>query len=274
MNDKSKSDNNLTLRHRTDTFTNTKKGFCLTSVERLANAEWSPTWTDTWTCLNQGIEPGWADTYQSGIPCQLIDITDVPSPTWATVGSLDNPDALMCEGSYVLTSNGSLIWEATKFLTYQNTTVEVEKCKFLSGYAANNLESINIDIPEAGISYVNRECPPESHPIGPLRNCEFYQSYPDQPPCQPNTNVTLTCSLASSNLPYQVLRVCPYSIALDLGISCRHQDSIANVIISPLEETTVSFICPGPLDDTEIGGYYSLMSAELVGSHPVPIHCH
>jgi len=198
----------------------------------------------------------------------------VPSSSITDFSFQDNPDSLICEGTYALTKNGSLIWEPTNWLTYQNTTVEVEKCQFLSGALNNNHESIEIQIPEAGISYVNQPCFPGTHPIGPLRNCEFFQTYPLQPSCQPLSNVTLTCSLSSETLPYQVLRVCPYSLKLNMGLGCRHQDAFANFIISPLDETKISFQCPGPLDDIEIGGHYSLFSAALVGSNPLPIHCH
>lgn len=46
---------------------NTKHGFCLQTTYRYANAEWSVLTQDHYTCSNQGISPGWSDTYQGGI---------------------------------------------------------------------------------------------------------------------------------------------------------------------------------------------------------------
>jgi hypothetical protein len=47
--------------------TNTKRGFCLQSVYRHANAEWSPLNQEYYTCSLQGIAAGWQDIYQGGI---------------------------------------------------------------------------------------------------------------------------------------------------------------------------------------------------------------
>ena len=47
--------------------TNTKRGFCLESVYRHANAEWSVMSHNYYTCSNQGIAPGWSDEYNGGI---------------------------------------------------------------------------------------------------------------------------------------------------------------------------------------------------------------
>lgn len=47
--------------------THAKRGFCLQSVYRHANAEWSVMSHDYFTCSYQGIAPGWADGYNAGI---------------------------------------------------------------------------------------------------------------------------------------------------------------------------------------------------------------
>ena len=47
--------------------TNTKRGFCLQTTYRHANAEWSVMGQDHYVCSNQGISPGWSDTYQGGL---------------------------------------------------------------------------------------------------------------------------------------------------------------------------------------------------------------
>lgn len=54
-----------------------KSGFCLEDVSRfdfnngLALAKYD--------CNNQGIQRGWADVYSRNLPCQWVDITDVPA---------------------------------------------------------------------------------------------------------------------------------------------------------------------------------------------------
>ena len=52
-----------------------KIGFCLEDVLR-----WDPSANSQaiYNCLYQGIQHGWADVYPVNVPCQLIDITDVP----------------------------------------------------------------------------------------------------------------------------------------------------------------------------------------------------
>lgn len=46
---------------------NTKQGFCLQTTYRHANTEWSVMSQDHYVCSNQGISPGWSDTYQGGL---------------------------------------------------------------------------------------------------------------------------------------------------------------------------------------------------------------
>jgi hypothetical protein len=56
-----------------------KQGFCLEDVqpyEGLANPL-SPNSTPKYTCTNQGISAGWEDVYDSSLPCQWLDVTDV-----------------------------------------------------------------------------------------------------------------------------------------------------------------------------------------------------
>ncbi|CAF2941675.1 unnamed protein product [Rotaria sp. Silwood2] len=40
-------------------FSNGKRGFCIQSTGRQANAEWSPTWSPFYSCTYQGNSPGW-----------------------------------------------------------------------------------------------------------------------------------------------------------------------------------------------------------------------
>jgi hypothetical protein len=54
----------------------TKSEFCMTDAE-----EWIPesgAKCQTYTCKDQGIRPGCADNYGTDLPCQWLDVTDVP----------------------------------------------------------------------------------------------------------------------------------------------------------------------------------------------------
>jgi lysyl oxidase-like protein 2/3/4 len=46
--------------------------------------------THGYSCANQGISRGWADSYTRGLPCQWIDITDL-SPGAYSLRVVVNP---------------------------------------------------------------------------------------------------------------------------------------------------------------------------------------
>jgi Lysyl oxidase len=52
-----------------------KQSFCMIDIEPL-NAR-SPTLSSGYTCENQGISVGWADLYDSSLPCQFVDLKGV-----------------------------------------------------------------------------------------------------------------------------------------------------------------------------------------------------
>ena len=72
-----------------------KVGFCLTDVH-----SWSPTANPSpkYGCTFQGIQSGWADVYEAGLPCQYIDITGVPSGDY-TLQIVVNPDNVLPESN-------------------------------------------------------------------------------------------------------------------------------------------------------------------------------
>jgi hypothetical protein len=75
-----------------------KQGFCLedtTQIEKGAS-------TRGYTCMNQGISTGWADSYPHGLPCQWIDVTDLP-PGPYTLRVVVNPLHTIAESD--LTNN-------------------------------------------------------------------------------------------------------------------------------------------------------------------------
>lgn len=67
-----------------------KQAFCLMDAEPLDGT----TGVAAYTCANQGISVGWADTYVSGLDCQWIDVTDVPSGTYTFKITIDPTDYL------------------------------------------------------------------------------------------------------------------------------------------------------------------------------------
>lgn len=51
-----------TFKYGDSKFQNAKRGFCIQSTGRQANAEWSPTWSPFYNCTYQGNSPGWTGT--------------------------------------------------------------------------------------------------------------------------------------------------------------------------------------------------------------------
>ncbi|MFQ5667115.1 MAG: lysyl oxidase family protein [Candidatus Binatia bacterium] len=73
-----------------------KNGFCLEDDLRFDPAA-NP--SAVYDCDHQGIQTGWADVYTSSLPCQWIDITDVPAGSY-TLELAMNPDRLLPESNY------------------------------------------------------------------------------------------------------------------------------------------------------------------------------
>lgn len=76
--------------------TGRKVSFCL-----LDGLRWDPKSAVNWKydCGDQGIQSGWADVYDAGLPGQWIDITGVPPGTYTLIITM-NPDRLITEGDY------------------------------------------------------------------------------------------------------------------------------------------------------------------------------
>ncbi len=55
-----------------------KQAFCLVDTQKYVTSD--PTVSDDarYTCADQGIQRGWSDVYHAALPCQWIDVTDVP----------------------------------------------------------------------------------------------------------------------------------------------------------------------------------------------------
>jgi hypothetical protein len=63
-----------------------KQAFCLLDLYG-----WAWGGNGTYDCGNQGISRGFADIYDSSLPCQWIDVTDVPPGDYTLRISLNNP---------------------------------------------------------------------------------------------------------------------------------------------------------------------------------------
>lgn len=73
-----------------------KQAFC---ARDSARADQGADFVPKYDCVNQGIQKGWADVYDPSLPCQYLDITDLPSGTyWLEVEV--NPNKAITEVDY------------------------------------------------------------------------------------------------------------------------------------------------------------------------------
>ena len=63
-----------------------KQAFCLQDTERITPGAA----TNGYNCMKQGMSKGWADVYGNSLPCQWLDITDVPTGAY-TLHVIVNP---------------------------------------------------------------------------------------------------------------------------------------------------------------------------------------
>ncbi|MEW5852683.1 MAG: lysyl oxidase family protein [Myxococcota bacterium] len=78
-----------------DVVTGRKQAFCLEDVDQLS-PDAGPA---RFTCDNQGISAGWADTYHQALDCQWVDITGVPGGNYQLEVSV-NPERIIPELSH------------------------------------------------------------------------------------------------------------------------------------------------------------------------------
>jgi len=261
-----------------------KRGFCLESIQRSVNAEWSPIDQPYWTCSFQGIAPGWYDSYNAGLPCQWLDVTDsenstrgVSTPVW--LSQQDNPDGFLCEGTPVTDVNGSLVWETTTFTTALGEPVYRPQCIFNAGWSDDNSENITVMLLPSGSTYVQESCLGKASTtgtMGPKRDCGFgFDQSLQLLRCTPGESVIIHATVVPTNSDFQVVRVCLSSHVLQAGTGCNFNDSIANVIVpTGGAVTVVQFTCPLPLDPSdasEPGGLYSIYSAPLFSESPLDV---
>jgi hypothetical protein len=76
--------------------TGRKQAFCARDSVRV---EQGVPFNPHYDCTFQGISVGWSDLYDHTIPCQYLDVTDVPSGTYRLEVEV-NPDRTMTEARY------------------------------------------------------------------------------------------------------------------------------------------------------------------------------
>jgi hypothetical protein len=239
-----------------------KNGFCLEDTDRLSNNEYAPL-RDDYYCEHQGVAAGWGDLYNSSLPCNWLDITDVDTAAGPITGDLtfrSNPDDFLCEGELLKDDQGSQIWEPTEFTTEAGDPVDRPACTQTPGAQDNDVGSVSVTIPERG-GFVTQACEGDTN-LGPVRNCGF-ELQPETPTCTPGETVTLSCTGADETRA-QVVRVCESSALLATGMDCEHRDSLANIVMEG-GSADVTFTCPDPRDASEPGGAYAIYTAPVWG---------
>jgi hypothetical protein len=236
-----------------------KRAFCVESTDRYFNNAGTPL-VHEFSCDNQGVAPGWGDTYIAGVECNWIDVTDLSLPASGTTQNLRfelNPDEFLCEGEPVLDENGEPVFEPTPFVTEGLEPVDRAVCDFAPDYAENNLGIEPVHLPRRG-SIVTAPCSREQ--AGPLRDCGFAEKS-SKLSCTPGSRVRLRCSVGDGKAN-QVLRVCESSAKLG-GTACMYADALENAI-ADRNGTNVTFTCPEARSASEPGGLYSLYTAPVL----------
>jgi Lysyl oxidase len=141
-----------------------KQAFCLLDTERYVTDDPTVAERPRYGCAYQGIQRGWSDVYQAALPCQFIDVTDVP------------------DGAYTLEIQ----------LNANRTLVEKDY--------DNNLVSIPVDLASPVLADPTEPCPDgvDDHSSeGTHRECGWTLAA-EMIPCVPDSPVNVGCSSAPS----------------------------------------------------------------------------
>ena len=254
-----------------------KAGFCIQTTDRDVNSRYVSSTTPYFTCNFQGVSAGWSDNYNIGIPCEWVDITDVPATVSAPVTNnltlVNNPKNWVCEGTSILDSNGNFTWTPTGELTslplydVAGKSIDKRQCIDTPGALNDNIDSQPVTIREHGQGYLTSTCLESGHTYGPKRDCEMTLSSSIRyKPCIPGSLTYAKCSLPSGSAS-QVLRICEASTMLKAGTACRYMDDsmLANrVIDAASDNVSFTFQCPTARGVNETGGYFALYSGPVL----------
>ncbi|KAF0719853.1 Aste57867_743 [Aphanomyces stellatus] len=258
-----------------------KQGFCIQSLSREVNSRDVSLVSSHFTCMNQGVTKGWSDTYNIGIGCQWVDITEAP-PAKSNITIVTNPKGWVCEGTKVHAANGSEVFiptgEKTDYSWGQTTpvgsSIDKWKCENDNDGAnyKDNVDTAPFEITAQGEGALTARCLKNGQTLGPKRDCEFKLQNTFVPCRTPGQVVQLECSLPANAKP-QVVRVCESSILLKSGTACRFNDenTLANHVLTA-PKTTLSFTCPAARDAQEVGGYFSIYSGAVHNGYDNAVH--
>jgi hypothetical protein len=243
-----------------------KNGFCLESTGRLSNNELSPLHT-SYTCENQGVDPGWVDLYAAGLTCNWVDITDIDTSAGPVTENLffqSNPDGFMCEGELVKDDAGNQTFEPTDFTSPAGDPVDRPVCVAAAGTEANDRGEVAVTVPTVG-GMMSSPCTGDQL-LGPTRNCGFTQLTDNGGAflknCNAGNNTMVNCSGGSAAEP-MIVRICEGSRARGAGVDCSFQDAITQQIVLAPGNIQVAFTCPAARDATELGGRFAIYTAPL-----------
>ena len=270
-------------KHKTFATNDTKRGFCLVSSKRVVNDIWAP-WASPYTaCDYQGITSGSADIYNEGIPCQWVDITDLPPGKVDLSVKINAWDAL-CEGFIQCNASDpeQILTEPSDLVTHtddgsQSMALRKPVCRHLSTeseYLDDNGDSVKFNNRGDGESIItdSESQYGRGQEIGIKRNVEHHLYGPQLRSCTLGSTVTLSCQIPSSQVGgmSQIIRVCESSVILNSATGCLYNDALAAKLVSPGPiNTTITFNCPNARDSgdsatSEPGGKYSLYRAHNV----------
>jgi hypothetical protein len=240
-----------------------KQAYCIGDGDRYLNVENASLTTNYITCTHQGIDTGYGDSYQWGLPNQWVDITDLPDTVSGNLKFALNPDKLICEGQTIDSNNkpvdptnmAALVFNQTNILNANGQQVGRVRCKRFPDQDETNTASVSFTSSPG--SYVDLAC--HNGELGPKRDCGF-QAQPGLHTCVAGSTVNLKCHTRGSK---QVLRICERSEVLGVGVSCTFPDSVFNEVVDGNVEF-VSFACPAVRDSTTGAGGYSVYEAPVL----------
>jgi hypothetical protein len=198
-----------------------KQAFCLLDTERYQEDDPTVARSPKYSCDLQGIQRGWADVYDTSLPCQFIDVTDVADGTYTLEIRLNRNETLL-EKSY-----------------------------------DNNLVSIPVDLGSPDLTDPTEPCPDgvdEHSSAGTHRECGW--SPAGTFACAPGTPVIVGCSSAAPCTGAEcagnpIMRVCDAARA---DQNCSFPGSIRSLDDSPSSQCPCStnIRCP---DSGQLGIY-------------------
>ena len=236
-----------------------KQAFCLLDTDRRYNDESTSLVSPYDSCRHQGMSPGWGDSYDAGLDCQWIDITELGPRKVAWDASLEfvfNPNNMLCEGEPVKDAAGNWQFEETSLRSESGEVVSRIRCDFNTDHGADNRGSTTVSVTPG--SFVNEPC--QGNEPSPTRDCGF-EPAPQLLSCTPGQPVVLTCSNGSDPT---LVRVCDHSEALAAGIACSFRQSLASSLVTE-QRTELRTTCPSGRGVGEPGGTLAVFASALFG---------